>query len=107
MNSNDVFVFHGKSYGSYLWFGRGSSGDEREVGRIAARHITGAPEIDTVAEGQEPHEFWAGLGGKAAYSSGKEFEEDSEIDPRLFNMSNATGRFLCEEGKVPDRYSAL
>ena len=40
LNSNDVFVLHGKQLGNYLWFGRGSSGDEREVGRSAARHIT-------------------------------------------------------------------
>ena len=104
--------------GNFLWFGRGSSGDEREVGRLASRHITGrwrslarflsrtkfatslkgATEIDTIAEGQEPAEFWAALGGKAAYSSGKEFETESEIEPRLFNMSNASGRFVCDEG---------
>jgi len=97
LNSNDVFVLYGKAMGNFLWFGRGSSGDEREVGRLASRHITGAIEIDTIAEGQEPAEFWAALGGKAAYSSGKEFETESEIEPRLFNMSNASGRFVCDE----------
>ena len=55
-------------------------------------------EIDTIVEGQEPVEFWNALGGKAPYSSGKEFEVESEIEPRLFNMSNATGRFVCDEG---------
>ena len=98
LNSNDVFVLAGRQYGNFIWFGRGSSGDEREVGRQAARHITGLSDIDVIAEGQEPAEFWAALGGKSAYSSGKEFETESEIEPRLFNMSNATGRFICDEG---------
>ena len=75
LNSNDVFVLHSQQFGSFLWFGRGCNGDEREMGRLVALHITGKREIDTVAEGQEPNEFWMALGGKNLnYSSGKAFE---------------------------------
>jgi len=74
LNSNDVFVVNSQQFGAFLWFGRGCNGDEREMGRLVAFHITGRKEIDTIAEGQEPNELWMSLGGKGPYSSGKEFE---------------------------------
>ena len=74
LNSNDVFMLNSKQFGSFLWFGRGCSGDERELGRQVAKHITGNIETETVVEGQEPPEFWAAIGGKTEYSSGKQFE---------------------------------
>lgn len=97
LNSNDVFMLNSKQFGSFLWFGRGCSGDERELGRQVAKHITGDSETETVVEGQEPPEFWAAIGGKTEYSSGKQFEEDSEVEPRLFHLSNATGKITCDE----------
>ena len=74
LNSNDVFMLNSKQFGSFLWFGRGCSGDERELGRQVAKHITGSSDTETVVEGQEPPEFWAAIGGKTEYSSGKQFE---------------------------------
>lgn len=97
LNSNDVFVVKSDTFEGFLWFGKGCNGDEREMGRLVAKHITGSNEIEVFAEGQEPNEFWACLGGRTEYSSGKEFEDDPEVEPRLFECSNQTGTFICEE----------
>ena len=59
---------------AFLWFGRGCSGDEREMGRLVAQRLTGEIEVEIIAEGQETHQFWAELGGQAEYASGKEFQ---------------------------------
>ena len=59
---------------AFLWFGRGCSGDEREMGRLVAQRLTGDVEVEIIAEGQETHQFWAELGGQAEYASGKEFQ---------------------------------
>ena len=85
---NSVFVLHHKTFGDFLWFGRGCNGDERELGRLVAKHITKKAGIETVAEGQEPHEFWAALGGKTEYSSGKEFEVFIEFIIETFYTSS-------------------
>jgi hypothetical protein len=51
------------------------------MGRLVAKHITGSNEIEVFAEGQEPNEFWACLGGRTEYSSGKEFEVSGSLKP--------------------------
>ena len=49
-------------------------------------------------EGKEPQEFWDALGGKAEYGSGKWLQEVvPTYPPRLFQCSNASGRFNVEE----------
>jgi len=49
-------------------------------------------------EGKETQEFWDSLGGKTAYASGKMLEEPvPSHPPRLFQCSNASGRFDVEE----------
>ena len=55
-------------------------------------------DIETLSEGTEPALFWATLGGKAPYAdSGRMQEEEGEDHVRLFECSNATGNFRCEE----------
>jgi len=89
LNSNDVFVLVGEST-SFLWCGKGCTGDEREMGkRIAAKDRV---DIATVYEGQEKADFWSAIGGKEAYASDKRLiVEDKTSPPRLFQCSNATG----------------
>lgn len=49
-------------------------------------------------EGNEAQAFWDSLGGKTAYASGKILEEPvPSHPPRLFQCSNASGRFNVEE----------
>ena len=75
LNSNDVFVLITPQEG-YLWYGKGCSGDERELakelaGRVAPRY---RDDFVKILENKEPNEFWNILGGQGEYSSGQYFE---------------------------------
>ncbi|VDH98590.1 advillin [Mytilus galloprovincialis] len=98
LNSNDVFVIFSKK-AIYIWSGKGSTGDEREM---AKRIASASPRNPTmVFEGQEKEDFWTCLGGKKPYSSDKRLQEpDSGHPARLFQLSNAAGKFTCDE--IPD-----
>uniref|UniRef100_H0Z4U6 Villin-1 n=1 Tax=Taeniopygia guttata TaxID=59729 RepID=H0Z4U6_TAEGU len=109
LNSNDVFVLKTPSC-CYLWYGKGCSGDEREMAKTVA-DIISKLEKPVIAEGQEPPEFWLALGGKSQYASSKSRvslipitltplrlqEENPSVPPRLFECSNKTGTFLATE----------
>lgn len=89
LNSNDVFVLVGET-ASYLWCGKGSTGDEREI----AKKIAAKDRVDciTIYEGQEKAEFWEEIGGQEAYANDKRLAtEDKDQPPRLFQISNASG----------------
>ncbi|XP_066542455.1 villin-1 [Hoplias malabaricus] len=96
LNSNDVFVLSTATC-CYLWYGKGCSGDEREMGKSLA-DIISKREKQVIAEGQEPADFWVNLGGKSPYASSKRLQaENSQVSPRLFECSNQTGRFVATE----------
>ncbi|NXD37111.1 VILI protein, partial [Copsychus sechellarum] len=96
LNSNDVFVLKTPSC-CYLWYGKGCSGDEREMAKTVA-DIISKMEKPVVAEGQEPPEFWLALGGKSQYANSKRLQEETpSVPPRLFECSNKTGNFLATE----------
>uniref|UniRef100_A0A8C7VLF0 Villin-1 n=1 Tax=Oncorhynchus mykiss TaxID=8022 RepID=A0A8C7VLF0_ONCMY len=104
LNSNDVFVLSTDTC-CYLWYGKGCSGDEREMGKSLA-DIISRREKQVIAEGQEPAHFWVNLGGKSQYiltcfinelRKSLLQEEHTNITPRLFECSNQTGRFLATE----------
>jgi len=95
LNSNDVFILAGETT-TYLWCGKGSTGDEREM----AKRIASRDRVDciTVYEGQERQEFWEVIGGKEEYASDKKLAvEDKDQPIRLFQISNATGNLKAEE----------
>ncbi|XP_071349655.1 advillin [Trachinotus anak] len=97
LNSNDVFLLKSQSE-IYLWYGKGSSGDERAMAKEVSAVIGKNASEEIVAEGQEPTEFWELLGGKAPYASGKRLQQTVlEHQPRLFECSNKTGRFIVTE----------
>ncbi|KAF1458243.1 Villin-1, partial [Pygoscelis antarcticus] len=96
LNSNDVFVLKTPSC-CYLWYGKGCSGDEREMGKTVA-DIISKTEKPVIAEGQEPPEFWVALGGRSQYANSKRLQEENPfVSPRLFECSNKTGTFLATE----------
>uniref|UniRef100_A0A8C3TVM9 Villin 1 n=1 Tax=Catharus ustulatus TaxID=91951 RepID=A0A8C3TVM9_CATUS len=96
LNSNDVFVLKTPSC-CYLWYGKGCSGDEREMAKTVA-DIISKMEKPVIAEGQEPPEFWLALGGKSQYANSKRLQEENpSVPPRLFECSNKTGTFLATE----------
>ncbi|XP_076003364.1 advillin [Genypterus blacodes] len=99
-NTNDVFVLK-SDLTVYLWCGKGSSGDERamakEISSVIGKNSQSRSE-ELVAEGQELPEFWEMLGGKTPYANDKRLQQ-SVLDhqPRLFECSNKTGRFIASE----------
>ncbi|XP_069053750.1 advillin isoform X1 [Lepisosteus oculatus] len=96
LNSNDVFLLQHQA-GYFVWCGKGSSGDEREMAKKLSVLIgKGSEEI--VAEGLEPAEFWEQLGGKTPYANDKRLQQEvPDHQPRLFELSNKTGRFIATE----------
>ena len=55
-------------------------------------------DVVKVGEGSEPEDFWAALGGKGEYASNKWLAEELPSYPaRLFQCSNASGKFTVEE----------
>ncbi|XP_041527539.1 advillin [Microtus oregoni] len=96
LNSNDVFLLRTQTE-HYLWYGKGSSGDERAMAKELVELLCDG-NADTVAEGQEPPEFWGLLGGKAPYANDKRLQQEIlDVQVRLFECSNKTGRFLVTE----------
>ncbi|XP_076617765.1 villin-1 isoform X2 [Chaetodon auriga] len=96
LNSNDVFLLK-SNHICYLWYGKGCSGDEREMGR-AMSDVLSKQDKQVVMEGQEPAEFWVALGGKSPYANDKRLlSEEPFYSPRLFECSNQTGQFRMTE----------
>jgi len=99
LNSNDVFVLTIPLKG-FLWYGKGCSGDERELAKTLASKVAPrySDDFEIMPESQETDEFWKYLGGKGEYASGMMYEEEiPDFEPRLFLCSNANGRFEVEE----------
>ncbi|XP_060925962.1 advillin isoform X2 [Limanda limanda] len=97
LNSNDVFLLKSQS-GMFLWCGKGSSGDERAMAKEVNTVIGQNSSEEIVAEGQEPIEFWEILGGKSPYANEKRLQQTVlDHQPRLFECSNKTGRFIVSE----------
>lgn len=98
LNTNDVFVIFTKTQ-VFIWCGKGSTGDEREMAKKVTSRSPREPVM--VFEGQEKENFWNVLGGKKEYVNDKRLQEVETNHPaRLFQMSNASGRFTVDE--IPD-----
>jgi len=95
LNTNNCFILV-KDFEVVVWFGKGSTGDEREMAKILGLERNPDPSI--LFEGQEKPFFWQTLGGKEDYFSEVAYKQDfKSIEPRLFVCSNATGYFSAEE----------
>ncbi|XP_060766257.1 advillin [Neoarius graeffei] len=97
LNSNDVFLLKSPST-VFLWYGKGSSGDERAMAKEVAAFLGQGLSQEVMAEGQEPIEFWQILGGKTPYANDKRLQQAvTDHEPRLFECSNKTGKFIVTE----------
>nr|XP_033786893.1 adseverin [Geotrypetes seraphini] len=102
LNSNDVFLLKLKNNSGFTWVGRGASHEEVKGAQYLA-HVLRC-KTTTIAEGQEPEEFWKPLGGKKEYQTSALLETQTEDHPpRLYGCSNKTGRFIIEE--VPGEFT--
>ncbi|CAF1325577.1 unnamed protein product [Rotaria sordida] len=102
LNSNDCFVLFTSQY-VYIWCGKGSTGDEREMSKVVASSKSKEPIM--VFEGQEKDEFWSHFpSGKEPYASDKRLSEHqssltsiNDHPARLYEVSNASGRTTAIE----------
>lgn len=96
LNTNDVFLLKNGGH-TYIWCGKGSTGDEREMAKKIANSI--APgEQEVIYEGQEKPDFWEAIGGQEEYANDKILADATDAMPaRLFQCSNASGVFKAEE----------
>uniref|UniRef100_A0A8C1CST5 Advillin n=1 Tax=Cyprinus carpio carpio TaxID=630221 RepID=A0A8C1CST5_CYPCA len=86
LNSNDVFLLKSQN-GIYLWYGK-----------VLASFVGRGSSEEVMAEGQEPYEFWEILGGKGPYASDRRLQQVTlDHQPRLFECSNKTGKFIATE----------
>lgn len=95
LNSGDVFLLSGGSV-VYVWAGRKSTGDEREM----AKKIAAGTGVETVlvSEGQEKQEFWDAIGGRLDYTNEKQIQEDTGTRAaRLFHLRDRVGRLAPRE----------
>ena len=54
--------------------------------------------METISEGSEPPRFWVSIGGKVPYANSVSLQdEDNEHEARLFECSNASGNFRCDQ----------
>ncbi|PAA62739.1 hypothetical protein BOX15_Mlig017793g1, partial [Macrostomum lignano] len=96
LNSNDTFVLVSRQ-AIFIWCGKGTTGDEREVAKDIAKTISRRDYV-LLCEGQETEVFWQLLGGRGPYQSDKRLQEaNMAFEPRLFQCSNAKGYFTAEE----------
>uniref|UniRef100_A0A8D8Z5X1 Villin-1 n=1 Tax=Cacopsylla melanoneura TaxID=428564 RepID=A0A8D8Z5X1_9HEMI len=96
LNSNDVFIVK-KKQAYFIWCGKGSSENEREMAGCIARRISNDG-YSVIFEGQETDEFWSTIGGKQEYASSEKLAIATDLMPgRLFQISNASGIFTLEE----------
>ncbi|XP_013379708.1 advillin-like [Lingula anatina] len=99
LNSNDVFILY-KNESLILWCGRGSNASENRVAKQIARSLTSKPPT-ILNEGNESDVFWKAVGGRESYASDRRLQEEAPPrEPRLFQCSNASGKFLVED--IPD-----
>ncbi|ESO84882.1 hypothetical protein LOTGIDRAFT_221805 [Lottia gigantea] len=97
LNSNDVFVVHDDSK-LFVWIGKGASDDEVSVARNVVQFICPNREVTDVKEGEETEEFWGIVGEKEEYATGPRLESaQNGLPSRLFQCSNASGKFKLEE----------
>ncbi|KAG7257054.1 hypothetical protein CRUP_002468, partial [Coryphaenoides rupestris] len=95
LNSNDVFVLSTENC-CFLWYGKGCSGDERQMGKSLADIISKREKL-VIAEGQEPALFWVSLGGKSQYANSKSFPAEKLVNQQKEDLPEGVDPTRKEE----------
>jgi len=75
LDTNDVFIVENDTT-AWIWIGKNAHEIERKLANNFAIHVTDIkPTI--IEEDQEPQEFWTAIGGKYAYNT--EVEENEQV----------------------------
>ncbi|XP_042910486.1 gelsolin, cytoplasmic isoform X2 [Parasteatoda tepidariorum] len=96
LNSNDVFILETPTL-TYLWIGQDSFDEEQAMGRSIMKIVSPDRNFTEIKEGEEPEEFWSPLGGKEEYPKSRDLPSRPIIKPRLFRLSNRSGKMKIEE----------
>jgi len=100
LNSNDVFLLKCPNK-TFIWQGKGASEEEKSFADQVVKNVAPTGDHIIVQEGKEAREFWDFIGGKETYATTERLKEEAmSYPPRLFQCSNASGRFAVEE--IPD-----
>uniref|UniRef100_A0A1B0GQK7 Gelsolin-like domain-containing protein n=1 Tax=Phlebotomus papatasi TaxID=29031 RepID=A0A1B0GQK7_PHLPP len=95
--SDDVFILESPK-GTFVWQGKGGSDFEREMAANIVGVLSPDTEPQTIAEGEEPAEFWDALGGEGDYDRELDPAGPPFLEPRLFHCKILfNGRFRVEE----------
>ncbi|XP_040580557.1 advillin [Lepeophtheirus salmonis] len=96
LNTNDCFILETNESKNFIWYGKCSIGDEREISKS---YLFGK-DYENIYEGLENKEFWNFLGGEQSYENVNDLKvnyRSNNSEPRLFQGSNASGQFIMEE----------
>lgn len=96
LNSGDVFIIETPAV-TYIWIGKESSEEERNMGRNIISLISPNRDPIEVLEDEESDEFWESIGGKTDYEKFTGLPDKPLLEPRLFRCSTETGKFRVEE----------
>ncbi|XP_075879660.1 scinderin like a [Nelusetta ayraudi] len=99
LNTNDVFLLKSPQ-SCFLWKGKGMTDEEVAAAKVVSQLMGGVTK--EVEETSEPDEFWAALGGKGEYQTSTALRNAVKT-PRLFAISNSTGRLIAEE--IPPEFT--
>lgn len=98
MNSGESYTLVTPDGKSYAWHGSGSETVEKEYSNKVNGILNGGKACVTVKEGEEPQDFWDGLGGKTEYLNYKDLGMPPDFEPRLFDMRHSSeGKFWMNE----------
>ncbi|XP_065213354.1 villin-1-like isoform X2 [Planococcus citri] len=98
LDSNDVFILHCSDKICYVWCGKGSTGDQREMAKSIANKVSSSEELLVIYEGHEKNEFWKQIGGSNEYARNKKINVEHESrSVRLFHCYNASNNLKTEE----------
>lgn len=96
LDSNHVFVLRCSEKICYVWCGKGSTGDEREMAKSIANKLS-IEDFVVVYEGQEKSDFWTHIGGFGEYKNERKSNGEGSELVRLFQCFNTYSNFKVEE----------